>query len=200
MRHRWGWGLPGAVVVSGVLIIEVVQQPASSRPHCATLVFALLWVGVVYGTLDALWLTVMPVLALQHMFERFDRRHYWSGKFIRAVVALGASLFVTALYHWGYTEFRGPAIMQPLIGNAIITLGYLLTMNPLTPVVAHIAMHVAAVLHGMATTVQLPPHPLSPCVYRAFMGKSPDRSLFQNLQNLQTRPLSFSGNLCHCRR
>ena len=56
------------------------------------------------------------------------------------------------------TEFQGDAIMQPLIGNAIITLGYLLTANPITPIVAHVAMHIAAVLWGMETTVQLPPH------------------------------------------
>jgi hypothetical protein len=39
-----------------------------------------------------------------------------------------------------------------------MTLGYILTANPLTAVLAHVAMHVSAVLHGFTTAVQLPPH------------------------------------------
>jgi hypothetical protein len=48
--------------------------------------------------------------------------------------------------------------MQPLIGNVLITLTYLLTGSPVAPIVSHVMMHVAAVMHGMATTMQLPPH------------------------------------------
>ncbi|WP_166179205.1 hypothetical protein [Rubrobacter tropicus] len=47
---------------------------------------------------------------------------------------------------------------SPLIGNGIMTLGYLLTFNPLTAIGAHAALHVASVLHGVDTTVTLPPH------------------------------------------
>jgi hypothetical protein len=61
--------------------------------------FALLWVGMVYGALDALLLTLMPVLALQQMYARLGMPRHRSGTVMRAVVALGASLFVTALYH-----------------------------------------------------------------------------------------------------
>jgi len=49
-------------------------------------------------------------------------------------------------------------LIQPLIGNGILTAGYLLTGSPLTAVVGHVIMHGAAVLHGMETTLQLPPH------------------------------------------
>jgi hypothetical protein len=73
-------------------------------------------------------------------------------------VALGFSLFVTAVYHLGYPEFRGAAVIEPMIGNGLITLGYLATRHPITPVTAHIAMHIAAVLHGLDTTVRLPSH------------------------------------------
>ena len=92
------------------------------------------------------------------MFERVTPPRSWSRQLMRAVAALVASLFVTASYHWGYEECQGAEVMQPLIGSAIITIGYLLTSNLITPVVAHVAMHMAAVLHGMETTVQLPPH------------------------------------------
>jgi hypothetical protein len=58
----------------------------------------------------------------------------------------------------GYTEFQGPQVVSPLIGNGVMSLAYLLTMNPLGAVLSHIAMHIAAVLHGISTTIQLPPH------------------------------------------
>jgi hypothetical protein len=45
-----------------------------------------------------------------------------------------------------------------VVGNAIITSSYLLTGSPLAAILFHVAMHVAAVLHGMETTLQLPPH------------------------------------------
>jgi hypothetical protein len=49
-------------------------------------------------------------------------------------------------------------LIQPLIGNAIVTAGYLATRNPMTPLVSHVMMHGAAVVHGMEATAQLPPH------------------------------------------
>jgi len=76
----------------------------------------------------------------------------------RAAIGLGASLLVTAAYHLGYREFRGPQLSGPLIGNAALTAGYLLTGNAAAPLIGHMIMHGAAVIHGMETTVQLPPH------------------------------------------
>jgi hypothetical protein len=99
----------------------------------------------------------MPVLATFQFFESARSVTGAAGRIFRAA-AMAASLFVTGAYHLGYAEFQGEAIMQPLIGNAIITFGYLLTANPITPIIAHVAMHVAAVLRGIETTVQLPPH------------------------------------------
>ena len=75
-----------------------------------------------------------------------------------AAIALAASLLVTGVYHLGYREFRGPQLVQPLIGNAVVTAGYLLTGNAAAPLLAHVIMHGAAVLHGVETTAQLPPH------------------------------------------
>ena len=58
----------------------------------------------------------------------------------------------------GFAEFRGPTLLQPLIGNAVVTAGYLLTGSPLAAILAHVIMHGAAVFQGMEGTVQLPPH------------------------------------------
>ena len=49
--------------------------------------------------------------------------------------------------------------MQPLIGNAVVTARLIsLTGNPATPLLAHVLMHGAAVVHGMEAAAQLPPH------------------------------------------
>jgi hypothetical protein len=73
-------------------------------------------------------------------------------------VGLLGSSFVAAAYHLGYPEFRGSEVVMPILGNDIMSLGTILTGNPLTAALSHAAMHVAAVLHGMEATIQLPPH------------------------------------------
>ena len=156
-RHLW-LGLIGACVLSLIMVMGVVRQTRSIPPAGLELAPALLWLGLVYGVVDAMLLTVMPVLAIYELFETVSRSAGTARYVFRPAAAMTASLFVTGAYHWGYAEFQGGTIVQPLIGNAIITLGYLLTANPLTPIVAHVAMHIAAVLWGIETTVQLPPH------------------------------------------
>ena len=104
------------------------------------------------------WAHLLWVLATRRALITLGFCHTGVGYLGRAMGALATSLFVTAAYHWGCMEFHGPALVAPLLGNAPITVGYLLTTNLMTPVIAHMAMHIAAVLQGMETTVQLPPH------------------------------------------
>jgi hypothetical protein len=74
-------------------------------------------------------------------------------------IALVASLLVTAAYHLGYPEYRAQgAVMGPSIGNGVMSIGYILTNNPIAAVFSHIAMHIAGVLQGPASVIQLPPH------------------------------------------
>jgi len=157
LRRHWRAGLVGGVLVGIILAYGVRAQPASPRPSGLALAGALAWLGVVYGTLDALLLTVVPVLSVYgsrppELLYRGRARVQWGG------LALLASLVVTGAYHLGFAEYRGPTLVQPLIGTAIVTTGYLLTGSPLAAVLAHVIMHVAAVLQGMEGTVQLPPH------------------------------------------
>lgn len=42
------------------------------------------------------------------------------------------------------------------------TAAYLLARSPIAAVGGHVVMHVAAVLHGIDTTIQLPPHDRRP--------------------------------------
>ena len=154
LARNWGRGIVGGLVLGAVLTLSVLRQPGSASPSGAHLVFALLWLGLVYGVLDGLLLTVLPVQAIERS-RKAERR---SARVWRAGAAMAASLGVTAAYHLGYQEFRGSRLMDPIVGNAVITAGYLLTGSAATPVISHVMMHGAAVLHGMETAAQLPPH------------------------------------------
>jgi hypothetical protein len=151
MTRNLVWGLIGGALAAGVLVKNVLSQPASRQGT----VLDLLWAGVIYGTIDGLLLTVMPIVAMWQAFgiPRSGLSQVWIG----ALAMLG-SIYITFTYHFGYPEFRGPGMMKAILGNAIITLTVLLTGSPLAAVLSHAAMHVVAVLHGPETTVQLPPH------------------------------------------
>ena len=121
--------------------------------------FDLLWSGIVYGGVDALLLSVLPVLAVWQAFSVLGWTVNWPGKILVGAIALLLSLGVTVSYHLGFPEYQQPGgIAGPTIGNGVMSLGYLLTDNPLTAIFSHIAMHVAGVLHGPASVIQLPPH------------------------------------------
>ncbi len=157
VRH-WPWGVVGAVIFGAFVVRNVLSQPAYPQPQGLELAFDLVWFGLVYGALDALLLSVMPVLATWQAFSSLGWTANWPGRLAVGAAALAASLLVTAAYHLGYPEFRGPGVSAPVFGNSAMSLGYLLTTNPIAAVFSHIAMHVSAVLHGLETTAQLPPH------------------------------------------
>lgn len=160
LTGRWHYALAGVPAASFLLLRNVQGQPASAVPEGAQLVLALAWIGAAYGTIDGLLLNVMPVLAVQGP-GFYASNPSWRQRVGRGLLALAASLAVTVAYHAGYTEFHGPKMLSAIIGNAIITSSYLLTGSPLAAVVTHVIMHVAAVFHGMETTLQLPPHYVS---------------------------------------
>jgi hypothetical protein len=156
----WRSGLIGVAAATFLLMWNIQGQPASAVPEGAQLGVALVWIGLTYGVIDGLLLNVMPVLTVQRAWSG-ERNPSRQERLIRGLLALAASIFVTIAYHLGYTEFHGPAMLWVIIGNAIITSAYLLTGSPLAAVVTHVIMHIAAVLHGMETTLQLPPHYVS---------------------------------------
>ncbi len=159
LRQHWLWGLVGAVLFGAFVVRNVFSQPASPHSTGLRLVFDLLWSGVVYGGMDALLLSVLPVLATWSAFTALGWTASWPGKIAVGGLAFLASLFVTICYHLGFPEYRQPGgITGPTIGNGVMTLGYLLTNNPITAVFSHMAMHIAGVLHGPGSVMQLPPH------------------------------------------
>jgi hypothetical protein len=158
LRQHWVWGVVGAMVGGAFVVTNVLNQPASAAPSGLELVGAILWLGVVYGTTDALLLSVLPLFATWQALSSLGWTHRWYGRCVSGALALMASLAVAGAYHVGFPEFRGPGVAAPIIGNGVMSLASLVTMNPMAAVGSHVAMHIAAVLHGAETTVQLPPH------------------------------------------
>lgn len=157
--HNWIWGLAGAIVAGVFVVRNVLSQPFSPHSQSLALAFDIAWLGIVYGALDALFLSVLPVLATWQAFSALGWTQTLGGKVLVGAIALVASLLVTAAYHLGYPEYRtASGVMGPSIGNGVMSLGYILTNNPIAAVFSHIAMHIAGVLHGPATVIQLPPH------------------------------------------
>ena len=156
--RNWIWGVIAGLILGAFLVNNVRSQPASPRSTGGGLVLDLAWLGLVYGVIDALFLNVMPVAAVWNGFLQAGWTDSWLGMIAAGVLVLGASLLVTAAYHVGYPEFRNKRVGLVLVGNALITLAYLLSTNPLGAVISHTAMHLAAVLRGPETTIQLPPH------------------------------------------
>ena len=155
---NWGWGLVGAFIAGGLAVRHVLVQPASARRNGAGLVIDLLWPGFDYGLIDAMLLSVVPVMAIYKGFADQAWTFGAAGQLGTGVLALLASLFVTLCYHIGYPEYRGKQVGMTLVGNGIMTMAFLLTGNPLAAVLPHCAMHVTAMCHGRDTTYQLPPH------------------------------------------
>jgi hypothetical protein len=158
IRRHWAWGLLVGAIVGFFTVQTVLIQPAFPTPRGAELLFDLVWLGLVYGAVDGLLLSVLPVYATWQALSLLGWTERWYGKVGVGALALVASMLVIALYHLGYPEFRGPQVLLVVVGVGAQSLGYLLSRSPLASVTSHVAMHVAAVLYGIANVSQLPPH------------------------------------------
>jgi hypothetical protein len=87
---------------------------------------------------------------------RLDSR--FAGKIVVGIVALIASLVMTAVYHSGYSDFRSDKMAKPLAGDVMWSVPTLLTLNPIGAPIAHAGLHTSAVLHSYETDTFLPPH------------------------------------------
>ena len=115
----------------------------------------MLWRGVGYGTVDALLLTGFPCLIAFRILHGRIGGVRGRGRF--TAVALPLVVLITATYHLGYPQYREDGVGKPEIGNTLISIPAFATANPAGSVVAHVSMHVAAVLHCYETPTFLPP-------------------------------------------
>jgi len=160
LTRRWPWALSLGVGAGALLTLVVLKEPATSHPHGLTFAGAILWRGVVYGAADGILLSVFPILAVVAAFSARPLRE----RSKRAVVGIGAlalvvSLLFTAVYHLGYPDFRGEKVRKPLIGDVVWSAPTLATFSPIGAPLAHIGLHVSAVVHAYNTDTFLPPHP-----------------------------------------
>ena len=159
VRRRWLAALLLGLAAAGILATMVVRtEEATSRPDGLELVGAVAWRGVVYGATDGLLLSAFPILVVFAAFagSRLDRR--FAGKVVIGLVALAASLAMTAVYHAGYSDFRSEKVTKPLTGDVVWGAPTLLTLNPIGAPIAHVGLHTSAVLHSYETDTFLPPH------------------------------------------
>jgi hypothetical protein len=159
VRRRWLLAVGLGLVTAGVLALMVVRtDDATARPDGVELMGAVAWRGIVYGVTDGLLLSAFPILVVFAALAgtRLDRG--LGGKLVIGVVALVASLAMTAVYHAGYSDFRSGKMAKPLTGDAIWSIPTLVTLNPIGAPIAHAGLHTSAVLHSYETETFLPPH------------------------------------------
>jgi hypothetical protein len=150
------WSLVLGALASAFLVFRILSAE-DSTPHPSGLYFAfeIGWRGVLYAVVDALLLTAFPLaVAFSSLGGKLDTLGRKVGY---VALTMGLVWIITATYHLGYDQFRDDGVGSPEIGNTIISLPAIATVNPLGSIVAHAAMHVTAVTHAYETDLYLPP-------------------------------------------
>lgn len=143
------------VPISAFLVFNVLSRDSTPHPDGAYFAFEIGWRGLVYGTLDGLFLTAFPAMVAFGLLG--DHFSGMRSRLSYAALVLVFTLIVTGAYHLGYEQFREDGIGQPELGNTLISIPAMATGNPVGSIVAHGAMHVTAVTHSYETDVFLPP-------------------------------------------
>jgi hypothetical protein len=133
LRQHWDWGLVGAVLAGTFVVGNVLSQPASPAPGGLELAWLLVWLGVVYGSADALLLSIIPVAATWQAFATLGWTRTWPGRIAAGILALAASMLVAATYHLGFPEYGSGGLLAPIIGNSVMSLEALLDDASLPP-------------------------------------------------------------------
>jgi CubicO group peptidase (beta-lactamase class C family) len=198
LTRNWRAGVVLGLVVAGVMAAIVLNEPATSRPDGLEFVAAIVWRGALYGLADGLSLSAFPILAVFASFAGTDALGRRRGKAAVGALALAVSLLFTAVYHLGYSDFRGDKVRKPIAGDLIWSLPTLATLSPLGAPIAHAGLHVTAVVHSYETDVFLPPHaagldtePLQRVLDQAVAG--PDRLAPGATAYISTPAGSWSG-------
>jgi hypothetical protein len=146
----WGWGIVGGIAAMAVVIPLVRRRPSGPRPEGPRLVGRLLWEGVVYGIAEGLLLATLPVLVVWQGAEALGWTDPGVGAIASGALAIVGALFVIAVHHLGYREFRRSRKMLAgaLVACGIQALAFVLTGNVLAPVVAHVLLHGQLTLRG----------------------------------------------------
>ncbi len=159
VHRRWLLAVVLGIAFGALMALIVLRtEDATSRPGGLELAGALFWRGVVYGATDGLLLSAFPILAVFAAFAGTAFRRRWTGKIVIGAAAFAASIAMTSVYHLGYSDFRSSKVARPVAGDVAWSVPTLVTLNPIGAPIAHVGLHVTAVLHSSDTETFLPPH------------------------------------------
>jgi hypothetical protein len=88
----------------------------------------------------------LPILAVFAAFAGSAVQERFAGRALVVVTALFASLTMTAAYHLGYDDFRSGKVRSPVAGDVAWSVPTPVTLNSIGAPIAHVGVHVAAVL------------------------------------------------------
>jgi hypothetical protein len=151
--HRAAWGVLGGMVVALPVSRGITRLPATRRTERAA-AGTLAWEGLVYGITEGVLLSALPALVVWNAADTAGWTAGWPGIVATWITALLASAVMIAVHHFGYWDYRNRQVLPVIAGCGLLTLAFLVTGSVLAPVIGHIAMHIAGILHG----VELPPH------------------------------------------
>jgi hypothetical protein len=149
-------GILLGLIFGALMVQNVLSRPETETftgPYLAWLIF---WRGLIYGAIDGLLLSTFPWIVTWRAFE--VEKKPLGKKIVFGFLAWLFILVLTTAYHFGYADFRSKKIIQPNIGNTIMSVPTLVSANPISSPITHAIMHIAAVIHSPKTELFLPPH------------------------------------------
>jgi hypothetical protein len=149
---------PGAWLLGGMAVAFLVPFVVADRLGLQRDLYLVVYVAAVLGVFVGCARDTGQ--SLRAMLARRRRLAVGLGILLAGLgaVAMVASLAMTAVYHAGYSDFRGSELRKPLIGDLVWSVPTLVTLNPLGAPIAHIGVHVTAIVHNYDTDLFLPPH------------------------------------------
>jgi hypothetical protein len=157
--RRWRLAVGLGIVFAAIsAFIATRAEGATDHPGGIEFIAAIGWRGIVYGAADGLLLSAFPILLVFAALRDSRLRRRTGGLVAVGAVAMVASLAMTAVYHAGYSDFRSDKLRKPVTGDLVWSVPTLTTLNPIGAPMAHVGLHVGAVVHNYDTDLFLPPH------------------------------------------
>jgi hypothetical protein len=156
VSRRLVWSVLLGLIFGALMVQNVLSRPETERFTGAYLAWLIFWRGLVYGAIDGLLLSSFPWIVTWRAFDVGKKS--FGKKVAFSLLAWLFILVVTTAYHLGYSDFRSRKIIQPDIGNTIISIPTLVSANPVGSPITHSIMHITAIIHCPKTELFLPPH------------------------------------------
>jgi hypothetical protein len=159
LARRWRLAVGLGIVFAAISVfIATRAEGEAAHPGGVEFIAAIAWRGIVYGAADGLLLSAFPILLVFAALRDSRLRQRTGGLIAVGAVAMVASLAMTAVYHAGYSDFRSDKLQKPVTGDLVWSVPTLATLNPVGAPIAHVGLHVGAVVHNYDTELFLPPH------------------------------------------